>query len=42
MDEVKISLDREYVVIDYADEAIGGMRLRIDPETRPCTQLVCS
>ena len=42
MDEVKISRDREYAVIDCADEAIGGVRLRISPEIRPCTQLVCS
>jgi hypothetical protein len=29
MDEVKISRDREDAVIEYADEAIGGMNLRI-------------
>ncbi len=32
MDEVKISRDREDAVIEYADEAIGGMNLRIGPE----------
>jgi hypothetical protein len=32
MDEVKISRDREDAVIKYADEAIGGMNLRIGPK----------
>jgi len=32
MDEVKISRDREYAFIEYADEAIGGINLRIGPE----------
>jgi hypothetical protein len=32
VDEVKISRDREYAVIDYADEAIGDMQLHVGPE----------
>ena len=32
VDDVKISRDREYAVIDYADEAIGGMQLHVGPE----------
>ena len=32
MDEIRISRDREYAVIDYADEAIGGMQLHVGPE----------
>jgi hypothetical protein len=32
MDEVKISRDCGSAVVEYADEAIGGMNLRIGPE----------
>ena len=32
MDEIKISRNREYAIIDYADEAIGGMQLHVGPE----------
>ena len=31
MDEVKISRQGEYAIIEYADEAIGGTNLRVGP-----------